>query len=345
MKRVRSLKFLIPLLVVGLLTVFALVGTLGGREGLTENDGSPGDEPQSRAVAPEGETAAGGQAAKGSGAPDDLAAVAPPAGSSSNRFLIRTGDLSLLIDRGALLATVDRAAGMTAELDGYVVSSSLSSSGSVTGVTSRVEEPLVMEKTVDSSPDDAGSETLAPTQAWLTLRVPESRFEAAMTRFTELGDVQRVGTSSEDVTSQYVDLKARLRHHRAVERRLLRFLAASTTIREMLVVQDRLDEVQLTIEQLEAQLKSLREVTTYSTVTLQLTERGTQQAGQIDPSDSFGAVFWQSLTTLGRGARLVALALTAALPFLVVFGALGAGSWYLARWLRRRHAEQPSLPL
>ena len=60
-------------------------------------------------------------------------------------------------------------------------------------------------------------------------------------------------TSSEDVTSQYVDRQARLRHYRAVERRLVGFLQETTTVNQMLAVQDRIDQVQLTIEELSAQ--------------------------------------------------------------------------------------------
>ena len=55
----------------------------------------------------------------------------------------------------------------------------------------------------------------------LVVRVPEQYFDTAIKRFSRLGEVQSVSTSSEDVTSQYVDLQARLHHYRAVERRLV----------------------------------------------------------------------------------------------------------------------------
>ena len=127
--------------------------------------------------------------------------------------------------------------------------------------------------------------------------------------------------------------------HRAVERRLLRFLAETDTIREMLAVQDRIDTVQLTIEQLEAQLKSLNETTSYGRSPSLSSRSGTPQPAQIDDSDTFAGVFWNSLTLLGRGARLTALAMTAALPFLIVLGGLG-----LARVVRRTAAARPSPP-
>ena len=182
--------------------------------------------------------------------------------------------------------------------------------------------------------------------ATLALRVPEGRFDDALERFAALGDVQTLSTSSEDVTAQYVDLKARLRHFQAVERRLVRFLAATENVNQLLAVQDRIDEVQLTIEQLKAQLTSLSELTTFGTISVYLTEKGVPQTGAIDPSDTFAGTFWHSLKVLGRGAHMSALALTAALPFIVAFGALGVATWFVARRVRRGrgHAAPPTLP-
>ena len=64
----------------------------------------------------------------------------------------------------------------------------------------------------------------------------------------------------------------------------MRFLDATDNINQMLAVQDRIDKVQLTIEQLSAQLKSLRETTTYGTLSVFLREKGTPQAAAVDPS-------------------------------------------------------------
>ena len=158
--------------------------------------------------------------------------------------------------------------------------------------------------------------------------------------------MQSVSTSSDDVTSQYVDLQARLRHYRAVERRLVRFLAATDNVNQMLAVQDRIDNVQLTIEQLSAQLKSLRETTTYGTLSIFLREKGVPQAGAIDPSDTFTGTLLHSIKALGYGARVTGLVLTALLPFVVVFGGIGLLVWYVVHRVRRgrRQPAQPSLP-
>lgn len=313
------------LAVVGAVAAIAWVGAVedgrvaGSDVGMATEAGGP-------AAGAPGETASG-QAADDS----DVSGAVPAAGSAAPHSLVRSGDLVLLIARSTLPATMSRIATMTAEMDGYLMSSSMG------GGTAAYDRPAASDAEQTRAPTTGAT----PTQAWLTLRVPQARFDSALTQFSALGEVQRVSTSSEDVSEQYVDLRARLRHHRAIERRLLRFLAATGTIREMLLVQDRLDTVQLTMEQLEAQLTSLSERATYATLTLSLQEKDVPEAGEIDQSDTFAGVLTTSLRLLTRGARLLALGLTAALPWLAVAAAVGLAVWYALRWWRRRRVPPP----
>ena len=271
----------------------------------------------------------------------DFAAAVPPASAPSAHYLLRTGDLSLLVARGDLLPTVDRIKGMTTAMGGYVMSSTV---GSHAGGPI---EPLPLDDVAVSSPEGgegSASVTFTDPYASLVVRVPEELFETAIKRFSRLGDVQSVSTSSEDVTSQYVDVRARLRHFRAVERRLVGFLQETTTVNQMLAVQDRIDQVQLTIEELTAQLKSLTESTSFSTLSVYLSERDATAA--IHAGNTFGGTFWNSVELLGHGARVTALALTALVPFIVVFGAVAVVVWLAVRRLRkgRRQAAPPTLP-
>jgi hypothetical protein len=336
-----DLRIVIPLIVAGALVLFAVLGAQGTSilpgSSTPENGSTTTGSRQGQVSKPAED---GGADASDEAAGKGLYAAVPPAGASS-RHLIRTGDVSLLIDRGTLISSVDRIAAMTADMGGYVLSSS-AGSGPM-GVPRAADKPVSGWSEIEATGDREGR--VDPHEAWLSVRVPEGRFDEAIKRIGALGDVRHMTTSSEDVTSQFIDLQARLRHHRAVEQRLLRFLAESGSVRDMLAVQDRLDATQLTIEQTEAQLKSLRETTVFSTISVNLAEKGSTQASRIDPSDSFSGVLWDSLTLLGRGARIATLALTAALPFIVVLGTVALIVWYGWRRLRgRRNAEHPSIP-
>ena len=91
----------------------------------------------------------------------------------------------------------------------------------------------------------------------------------------------------------------------------------------MLAVQDRLDKVQLTIEQLTAELKSLRETTTYGTITVSLSEKDTTHV--VAAGTSSGHLLALDAAARPRRPRDGPRADCPSLPFLVVFGAVGRG--------------------
>lgn len=66
-----------------------------------------------------------------------------------------------------------------------------------------------------------------PRVGTVTIRVPSARFDAVVARLRETPRtaVRRLDIASEDVTQEYVDVKSRLRHDRAVEARLLALLS------------------------------------------------------------------------------------------------------------------------
>ena len=346
MTRSRTIRIFVPLAVLlGLVTLFAVVGKFSGG-GASSGSSATSAAPKSRAISAE-RSAFGGADTVVAGAADggtstaNVAATIPAASAPSAHYLVRNGALTLVVARGSLPRAVDRVTALTTGMGGYVVSSSLGSEP--------IPWPLGAEPALDgqSSPPSGGDQAVTSTgdgYATITVRVPEDQFDTALRRYAALGEVRGVSTSSEDVTTQYVDLVARLDHYRAVERRLVRFLAATSSVPQMLAVQDRLDKVQLTIEQLTAELKALRETTTYGTITVSLSEKGRTHA--VAAGTSFWGTFWHSMQLLGRGARATAFALVAVLPFLVVFGGVAVVAWFAARrFRRRRQPPQPSLPV
>lgn len=350
MSRRVKIMIAVPVAVVAIVALFAAVG-LVARDGasdpgtsLASIDRTTGAYDGTEPVV-ESDAGTAGKSLSGGGADEQaVSAAVPPASAPSAHHLLRTGDLSLLAAKGTLLSTVDRVKSMTMAMDGYVMSSAIGSRPTDVGTPI---EPMPLDDAVSSMDDGerAASSALEDPYASLVVRVPEQLFDTALKRFSKLGEVQSASTSSEDVTAQYVDLRARLRHYRAVERRLLGFLSETTNVNQMLAVQDRIDQVQLTIEELSAQLKSLREVTTYGTLSVFISERDTTPAA-VHASDTFGGTFWNSMRLLGHGARVTGLVLTALMPFIVVFGGIGLVAWYLVRRTRRgrRQTAPPTLP-
>lgn len=110
------------------------------------------------------------------------------------------------------------------------------------------------------------------TVGWLTMRIPEDRFEDALNRVDGLGERLSLNVSSQDVTEEYVDLEGRLRYWRSQEEFYQRLMNEATEIDDLVTIQTRMQDVLLNIEQIEGRLRYLDSRTSFSTLTVGLTE-------------------------------------------------------------------------
>jgi len=270
--------------------------------------------------------------------------VSVPPVTLPGQNLVRTGQLALVVGRDTLESTVARIITITRGYEGYVVSSAVGGSGGPETVQSG-ESEYSPDVAIEPEPPRGDGEPYAH----LIVRVPAQRFDEAIVRFQKLGKVVELTTSADDVSGQLVDLRARLRHYRAVEQRLLTFLDKADTVEAALAVQDRIDQTQMMVEELEAQLKRIDETVAYSTLSISLTEKERPTVVVAETGGGFGATITESLRLLGAGFRAIGIALTAALPFLAVIGVVGGGVYWVARRVRRRRDARsgpsgPGLP-
>ena len=123
----------------------------------------------------------------------------------------------------------------------------------------------------------------------LLIRVPSASFDQAMSDLRGLGVIAHQSVSGEDVTSQYVDLQARLITWEAQESVLLKLMGNARSIEATLRVQRDLQDVQFRIEQIKGQLRVLDNQTSLATIRVSLREPGApvgveQTARQNRPS-------------------------------------------------------------
>lgn len=362
--RAKRLRVVIPVALVALLAVFALVGALVRSGDQSVREGATTTSPE-RAIAGAADgalpmPATGGlldavKAAEGGDqATSQTYANVPPAASPAAHYLIRNGSITLTVKRHELRDAMQRVGTITLGMGGYVLSSYIGSETAWVGPI----EPMALDATdpaVRSEYDLAvGPEPSKSTSGasdvvqygTITVRVPEAKFDTAVERFAQLGEIVDMTTSADDVSDQMTDLRARLRHAKAVEQRLLSFLDRATTIKDTLAVQDRIDQTQLTVEQLSAEIARMSEITSYGTITVSLHERGVPRPGAIDESDSFWGAFTNSLHLIADGAEASAVALGALLPFLALALAVAMAVWYARRAIaRRRPPQAPQTPV
>jgi hypothetical protein len=108
----------------------------------------------------------------------------------------------------------------------------------------------------------------------LLIRVPSASFDGAMSDLSGLGVIAHQSVSGEDVTSQYVDLQARLITWEAQESVLLKLMGSAHSIEATLRVQRELQDVQFRIEQIKGQLRLLDNQTSLATIRVSLREPG-----------------------------------------------------------------------
>jgi len=333
MRKAKRILMIAGIIAVLAVVLFALVGVIvsrggsGGETGSTDGSGA-GSTPFGRELGQPydygaAEVAGGGGDGTGGVAGDepteslaaketDASGAVPPELAygpdplSPARFLVRTGDITIHVDEGEVPDAAARVTALATGYNGYVVSSQITMAGEGT-------RPY----------------------ATITVKVPSRSYDQAIARLSELGKVAALHTGTEDVTGQYVDVGARLKHYRAVERRLLSFLTKATTIGEALSVQERIDATQLKVEQLAGQLKAMRNQIAYGTLTVAVTEPPEKPAAQKKDDDSFVGALGDSWRLIVKGFSAIVVGFGAVLPFLVLIVVLAAAVWYGARLVWR----------
>jgi Domain of unknown function (DUF4349) len=179
----------------------------------------------------------------------------------------------------------------------------------------------------------------AQSTATLTLRVSADRFDATLNAIALLGKEQSRNVSTQDVTSQVIDVAARLTSQRASVARIQTLLAKATTIGEIVSIESELTQREADLESLEAQQAKLGDLTTLSTITVLLL--GPQAQLVVPPKTDHRSGFVAGLsrgwhTFLASMAWLLTV-LGAILPFAV---GIAFVAWLVRLLVRRLQARR-----
>jgi hypothetical protein len=167
----------------------------------------------------------------------------------------------------------------------------------------------------------------------INFMVPAANFDSTIDELSHVGKVQSEHITGTDVSAQYVDLNARLANAQAQRDAMLALLKQATNINDIINVQNQIGQITAQIEQLKGQIKYLDDNTSYSSVTVTMTEAG---APAQSTSDSWGIA-----TALNDAAHNFVATINYVISGLGVIGPFLflAGLGYLV-W-RRRRMPQP----
>ena len=217
----------------------------------------------------------------------------------SERQIIRAGSISLEVDD--VDATADEVRELAADLDGYVSGAQMGGRG------------------------ESGQ---------LTLRVPAEHFDAAVSALRGMGEQLSFTVTEDDVTTELIDLEARLKNLRAAEESYRVLLDEAVNVEEVLMVQARLDEIRGQIESLDGQRAYLQRQADMATLAVTLSTPAQPISEQTDDFDP-GRVASEALAGL-LGLGQTALTMLIYLAILGVPLALLASVVLVPLWLFRR---------
>jgi hypothetical protein len=263
------------------------------QSGSSATDGGTGDAGEGGEAS---SRASGGLGAAGPVPPAQPAALPniPPATSK----VIKNASLEIRVRKGSFEREFGRATAVAEQFGGFVSNSSVTET----------------DRNISSGT--------------LTVRVPSNQFQAALRRFQGLGKVTNEEQSGQDVTKEFVDLEARLRHAKTEEAFFLRLLDQSRSISDMIQVQSQLSAVQLRIEEIQGQLNYLNDQTSFSTITARIYEPGAPAGGR--PVGLTRA--WQEAT---QAFQSVLAGFVVAMGWLAPFALFGLVAYVVYRVVRR----------
>jgi len=201
--------------------------------------------------------------------------------TAEERMIVRNGDISLVVTD--VVVAMDEIAQLAARLDGYVVSTRISGE----------EQDM---------------------RGWISIRVPDERFDQALAELRELAvRVESERTSSRDVTEEYIDLESRLRNAEATESQYLTLLQEAK-VEEAIRIYELLHQVRGEIEQIKGRMRYLERTSSMSLIEVRLEPEATAK-----PLVRAGWSALEALKSAVRGIVIFGQWLGTAAIWLVIF--------------------------
>lgn len=185
----------------------------------------------------------------------------------------------------------------------------------------------------------AGEAELARARSQVTLSVPADRFEEAMDAAAGAGSEVSRAVSSTDVTTQVVDVEARVRTLRESIARLEELMTRAGSLEEITALEVELTRRQADLESLLAQQEALRDQVARSSITVTLL---TSAQASLAARGGFVAGLAAGWSAFLLVLRVLVTAVGAAIPFVVAAALVSVPVLW---WWRRRRVRRTTPPV
>ncbi|GLJ79064.1 DUF4349 domain-containing protein [Microbacterium imperiale] len=199
-----------------------------------------------------------------------------------------------------------------------------------------VESLSVGGGTVPPLPD-AATWPAPSASAWVSVRVPAANLEGVLAGLADVGEVESSQVSRDDVTTQTIDLRARVAAGQASVDRLTDLLSQAGSVADLIAAESALVERQADLESLQQQLAALESQVAFSSLSVQLDEPAA--AVDADPAGFADglAAGWNGIVA---AFNAVVVGLGFALPWLAVLAVAALSVRLALAAVRRRRARR-----
>lgn len=195
-----------------------------------------------------------------------------------------------------------------------------------------------------SSTSQWGSSSDGSRRGSYTCRVPSDHYREFISGLSGAGNVYSLNEYTDDITTQYVDVQARLDSLEVQKERLEELAAEAEDIEVLLSIEDKLSDVLYQIESYTAQMRTYDNQVDYSTVTIDLRE-----VSKVSEGTTFGtrirAAFSGSWENFVGGVQRFVIWFIYALPGLIILAVIVLIVVLCIRRHRKRHPHSSSAPV
>lgn len=126
----------------------------------------------------------------------------------------------------------------------------------------------------EAMPSKYGGYVQNMSGSYFVMRIPSAKLRTAMDEIAGLGIVDARTLDAQDVTEEFLDIETRITVLEGTQKQMLELLTKARTVEEALQVRQALDSITMELEVLKGRLRRLESLTEFSTLTLNLVERG-----------------------------------------------------------------------
>ncbi len=182
--------------------------------------------------------------------------------------------------------------------------------------------------------------------ARLLLRIPVASFDDAFDGLQKVADLKSANTGKEDVTTQVIDTRVRIRAQRLSLARVEALFDRAQSISDIIRIESQVSRRQADLESLEKRLSYLKNQTSMSTISVSISLPPPEKKEKKEEPEEAG--FFAGLEDGWHGLKSFSTDLATLsgrlLPFGTVLLVVGGPIFLLVRRFRRRGGSAPSVP-